>query len=58
MVCRKDFCECSTHCEGQGCEEAEAAYRRRNNDNIPMNVDCFKCDSKDNCKGQACENAN
>ncbi|HAU84329.1 MAG TPA: hypothetical protein DCW90_02100 [Lachnospiraceae bacterium] len=60
MECREAFCNCSTHCEGQGCEEAENMYRRmkQKDDNIEMNVDCSKCDCKDSkevCNGKGCE---
>lgn len=55
MTCRKNYCNCSTHCAGQGCEEAELAFQRRNADNIPLNNNCQKCNCKNDCHGQGCE---
>lgn len=55
LSCHKDYCSCSTHCEGQGCEEAENLHLFKNKDNIPLDNNCEKCLCKDNCKGQGCE---
>ena len=55
LSCNEDYCNCSTHCFGQGCEEAENAYLFRNLDNIPLDNNCEKCLCKDDCRGQGCE---